>query len=168
MEVRSMSTFLPYFEGIRERTRRVVQRIPDDQMEWRAVAGKFSFGDLVRHLAAFERYVWAENIAGRESRYPGHARELADGAEAVHSYFNAMHVEALEIFRGVADEDLATRCITPAGASITKGKWLRAMVEHEVHHRGQIYLMLGLIGVATPPMFGLSSEQVRERSLPVG
>jgi uncharacterized damage-inducible protein DinB len=44
-------------------------------------------------------------------------------------------------------------------------KWLRAMVEHEIHHRGQIYLMLGMIGVPTPPLHGLTSEAVRERSV---
>jgi uncharacterized damage-inducible protein DinB len=43
-------------------------------------------------------------------------------------------------------------------------KWLRAMVEHEVHHRGQLYLMLGMVGVATPPIFGLTSEEVRDLS----
>jgi uncharacterized damage-inducible protein DinB len=45
-------------------------------------------------------------------------------------------------------------------------KWLRAMVEHEVHHRGQLYLMLGMIGARTPPPFGLTSEEVRSRSGP--
>lgn len=43
-------------------------------------------------------------------------------------------------------------------------KWLRAMIEHEAHHRGQLYLMLRLIGVSPPPLFGLTSEQVRARS----
>ena len=38
------------------------------------------------------------------------------------------------------------------------------MVEHEAHHRGQIYLMLGMLGVPTPPLYGLTEEQVRERS----
>jgi len=39
------------------------------------------------------------------------------------------------------------------------------MVEHEVHHRGQIYLMLNLLDVPTPPLFGLTSEEVRARSI---
>jgi len=39
--------------------------------------------------------------------------------------------------------------------------------EHEVHHRGQIYLMLGMLGIPTPPLYGLTSEEVRERSTPV-
>lgn len=44
----------------------------------------------------------------------------------------------------------------------------RVVVEHEVHHRGQLYLMLRLLGVETPPLYGLTSEEVRERSLPCG
>jgi uncharacterized damage-inducible protein DinB len=41
----------------------------------------------------------------------------------------------------------------------------RSMVEHEVHHRGQIYLYLGLLSVPTPPLYGLTSEEVRARSV---
>jgi uncharacterized damage-inducible protein DinB len=37
------------------------------------------------------------------------------------------------------------------------------MIEHEAHHRGQLYLMLRLTGVSTPPVFGLTSEEVRAR-----
>ena len=44
-------------------------------------------------------------------------------------------------------------------------KWLRAMVEHEVHHRGQIYMILSLLGIPTPPLYGLTSEEVRARSV---
>jgi uncharacterized damage-inducible protein DinB len=38
------------------------------------------------------------------------------------------------------------------------------MVEHEIHHRGQIYLYLSMLNVATPPLYGLTSEQLRERA----
>ncbi|HEX2189329.1 MAG TPA: DinB family protein [Longimicrobiaceae bacterium] len=164
MEIQSMERFLEYYEGIRQRTRRVVERIPDDRMEWRHAPGRFSFGDLVRHLAAMERYMFAENVAGRPSSYPGHGPELAAGPEAVRRYFEEMHAESVEVFRGLADEELRRRCVTPAGVSMAVWKWLRAMVEHEVHHRGQLYLMLGMVGASAPPIFGLTSEEVRERS----
>jgi uncharacterized damage-inducible protein DinB len=54
--------------------------------------------------------------------------------------------------------------MTPGGATITVWKWLRAMVEHEIHHRGQLYLYLSLLEVQTPPIYGLTSEEVMERS----
>jgi uncharacterized damage-inducible protein DinB len=38
------------------------------------------------------------------------------------------------------------------------------MIEHEIHHRGQIYLYLSMSNVKTPPLYGLTSEEVRARS----
>jgi uncharacterized damage-inducible protein DinB len=75
-----------------------------------------------------------------------------------------MHLEARAIFASLTQEQLEGKCITPAGAPITTWKWLRAMFEHEAHHRGQIYLMLALRGVTTPPLFGLTSEEVAARA----
>lgn len=166
MEIQSMATFLPYLDRVRWRTDRVVERIPDERMEWRPGQGRFSFGGLLRHLAGVERWTFAENAAGRPSRYPGHGRELADGPAAVRAYYGRLRNESLDIYRRLSDADLARPCTTPAGADLPTWKWLRAMVEHEVHHRGQLYLMLSLVGVAAPPMFGLTAEEVLERSQP--
>jgi uncharacterized damage-inducible protein DinB len=89
---------------------------------------------------------------------------LADGYEAVLAYSDRLHDEAKAIIGALSDADLERKCQTPAGVSITTWKWLRAMCEHEAHHRGQIYLMLGMLEVPTPPLFGLTSEEVRARS----
>jgi uncharacterized damage-inducible protein DinB len=158
--------FLAYVESVRGRTRRVAEIIPPDQLEWTHRAGAFTLGDIVRHIAATERYMFAETARGNPSRYPGHGRELADGHDAVMAYLDRTHAEAVEIFAAMTPEVLAGRCTTPAGASISTWKWLRAMVEHEIHHRGQLYLMLAMLGVRTPPLYGLTEEQVREHSLP--
>ena len=164
MEVTSVAPLLDYWEKVRGRTQRLVDLIPEDRVEWTWQPGKFTLGDLVRHLAAIERYMYAENAARRPSRYPGHGRELADGLPAVRAFLGRCHAETVEILRGLSDADLREKCVTPAGATLSVGKWLRLMVEHEVHHRGQIYMALGVLGVATPPIYGLTSEEVRERS----
>ncbi len=166
MEIRTIQSFLDYHEGIRGRTRRVIDCIPHDRLEWAHAPGRFTFGDLIRHLAAIERYMFAENVHGRPSRYPGHGEELASGWDEVITYLEDRHVEAMQLFAALTDEDLLRKCMTPAGSTITVWKWLRAMVEHEVHHRGQLYLMLGTLGVETPPLYGLTERQVRERSIP--
>ena len=166
MEIREAAAFFDYWEKVRGRTRRVVDCIPTERLEWTWQPGKFTLGDLVRHLAAIERYMYAENAQGKPSRYSGHGRELADGIDAVRDFFERAHAESMEIFRALTDADLLRKCQTPGGASISVGKWLRLMVEHEIHHRGQIYMALGMLGVQTPPIYGLTSEEVRERSVP--
>ncbi len=75
-----------------------------------------------------------------------------------------MHREAVDLLDGLSGQDLMRRCTTPGGASIRVWKWLRAMVEHEAHHRGQIYMMLSMLGITTPPLYGLTEEEVRAAS----
>ena len=164
MEIQTVSPFLDYWASFRARTRRVVTCIPPAHLEWSHRTGSFTLGDLVRHLATIERYMYAETVAGRPSRYPGCGRELADGYDAVLAYFDRLDGEARDIIGGLSDADLQRKCRTPAGTEITTWKWLRAMCEHEAHHRGQLYLMLTMLGVPTPPLFGLTSEEVRARS----
>jgi uncharacterized damage-inducible protein DinB len=164
MEIRSVQPFLGYWESLRGRTRRVVECIPPDRLEWTHRPGAFTLGDQVRHLATIERYMYAETVAGRPSCYPGCGRELADGYEAVVAYFDRLDAEAKAIIGALSDADLERKCRTPAGTPITTWKWLRAMAEHEAHHRGQIYLMLNMLEVPTPPLYGLTSEEVLARA----
>jgi uncharacterized damage-inducible protein DinB len=165
MEIHSIGPFLNYWESVRERTRRVAQRIPPDEIEWSHAPGRFTLGDLVRHLAAIERWMYAETVKGRPSMYAGCKADLADGYEAVINYLDERHTESVEIFRTLSDADLKAKCMTPAGTQITTWKWLRAMVEHEAHHRGQLYMMLGILGVDTPPLYGLTEEEVRAKAV---
>ena len=159
------AALLDYLERVHERTRRVVRLIPRDDVEWAPAPGWFTFGGLVRHLAGIERWMFAENAQGRPSRYPGHAVGLAEGMNAVLAYYDTLHTESATIFASLDDAALARKVTTPAGVAITVWKWLRAMTEHEAHHRGQLYLMLAMRGVATPPLYGLTSEEVLARSV---
>jgi uncharacterized damage-inducible protein DinB len=163
MEILTIQPFLQYFSNSRERTLRVARCIPPDKIDWTYAAGKFTLGDLLRHLAVTERYMWAENVQNHPSGYTTHGKELADGLENIFALMERLHAEAMEIFSKLTDEDLRRKCTTPGDTKITTWKWLRAMTEHEAHHRGQIYLYLSILGVETPPIFGLTSEQVRAR-----
>ena len=168
MQIQNLDVFLDYLDKVHQRTMRVARCIPPDKLDWTFREGKFTLGDLLRHMAAIERYMFAETITGKPSRYDGCGKELADGFENVIMFMERMHRETVEIISRLSAEDLHCKCATPDGASLTVWKWLRAMVEHEVHHRGQIYLHLAMLGVPTPPLYGLTSEQVRERSVHAG
>jgi uncharacterized damage-inducible protein DinB len=159
-----IAEFLRYLPNVHERTRRVVLLIPPADIEWAPKAGWFSLGGLVRHLAGIERWMYGETVHGRPSRYPGHGRELADGFDATLEYYDRLHAESMESFSRLTDARMIERCPTPAGTTITVWKWLRAHLEHEAHHRGQLYLMLAERGVTTPPLYGLTAEEVQARS----
>jgi uncharacterized damage-inducible protein DinB len=160
MEISRIEPFLEYYEKVRHRTRRLLDLVPDDRWEDSPVPGKFSFGDLVRHLAAIERFMYAENVQGKPSLYRGCGKDLAEGKDAIYGFFDRCHIESMAIFASLTPEALQTKCNTPAGTPITVWKWLRLLPEHEIHHRGQLYLYLAMAGVSTPPLYGMTSEQV--------
>lgn len=164
MEITSLKSFLDYYDRIRERTYRLIKTVPPEHLDFSYKQGKFTIGDQIRHIATIERYMFAETIAGRKSAYQGCGKELADGYENTIRYFNDLHIESIEIFNELSDEDLQLKCITPANMEITVWKWLRAMVEHEIHHRAQLYIYLNMLDVKTPPLFGLTAEEVQKSS----
>src|ERR1700756_5004788 len=97
MEIRSIQPFLQYFGNVRERTLRVARCIPPDKIDWTCAPGKFTLGDLLRHLAVAERYMWAETIHNRPSRYTTHGKELAETCEDVLAFLAKMHAESLPL-----------------------------------------------------------------------
>ena len=163
MEIRSIQPFLEYFGNLRGRTMRVARCVPANKIDWSYAPGRFTLGDLLRHIAVTERYLFAENIRGGTSRYVSHGKELADGLDTVLFFMERLHQESMEIFSRLSDGDLEGKSRNLSGTDMAVWKWLRAMTEHEIHHRGQIYLYLGILGVPTPPLYGLTSEEVRAR-----
>lgn len=164
MKIDNVNEFISYYSKIKKRTQRLLAVIPEDKLEWTFREGKFTIGDQIRHIANLERYMFAENVQFKQSSYAGCGIEYANGLENVIAYYNEMYAQSLQIFEKLSEEDLYKKCRTPGNAEISVWKWLRAMVEHEVHHRAQIYLYLSILELDTPPMYGLSSEQVIENS----
>ena len=164
MEILTIQPFLQYFTNLRERTMRVARCIPPGKIDWTYAPGKFTLGDLLRHIAVAERYMWAETLQNQPSRFTTQGKELADGLEKTLAFMERLHAESMEIFSRLSDADLQRKCQTPDSAPITTWKWLRLMVEHEIHHRGQIYLYLGILDIPAPALYGLTSEQVRAHS----
>lgn len=160
MEILRIEPFLRALKRQRARTLRVYSCVPPEQIEWRPAAGRFSFGDLLRHIAGVERFVYAEVALGRPSRYPGHRPALAEGLDATLAYADRLHHDTLDALATLTPDALQLKVSSPTGAPVRVASWLRLMPEHEAHHRGQVYLMLGLLGIETPPLFGLTSEDL--------
>lgn len=160
-----MRNFLSYFEKIRTRTENLVALIPKDKMDWSYLPGKFTFSDQLRHIACMERAVFAETILGNKPKYFGCGKDLADGYDEVMEFFKQKHMETMAILSQLSDDDLLRKCLTPGNVPISIYKWLGIMAEHEIHHRGQLYLYLNMLGIQTPPMYGLNSEEVIQISL---
>lgn len=162
MEINTINSFITYYEKIREGTNRIIQNIPEDKMDWTYKTGKFTIGDLIRHIAAIERNLFAEVILGNKVNYTGCGKELAEHYTDIIHYLNKMHSESMKIFSALNDADLIRKIKSANGSETSISNFLRALIVHEIHHRGALCIYLNLIDIKTPPVLGLTAEQIIE------
>jgi uncharacterized damage-inducible protein DinB len=164
MEFSKITSFMKYYGSVRDITNNVISVIPKDKMDWTYHPGKFSIADLLRHIAAIERNLFAERIQGRPSCYTGCGKELADGYEEILHYFHAMHEQSMQIFSSLTDHDLSRKITVLNGRETSISNFFRALVIHETHHRAALIIYLNMLNVKTPPVLGLTEEQVVQLS----
>src|SRR5271155_5014601 len=105
-----------------------------------------------------------EQVRGRTMNLAGCSPELADGREAILTYMETMHAESMAIFHAFTEAQWNGKGKSPDGHEITVWKLLRAMLEHEIHHRGQMYVYLGILNVKVPSLFGTNEAELRNLS----
>ncbi len=171
MEAQSVSEFIKYWRGFRGRTRRTLAAFPGDAGPWCPAEGAFCVADLARHLGRTERDFFVARVCGVPPRVAvGSEAALGKGTgtdlAGALAELDALHEESCGMLMELEDRQgpdaLRRRITTPVGAEITAWKWLRALCEHEAHHRGQLSLYLRMLGVEPPPIFGHKAEAVGE------
>lgn len=164
MEIKTIESFLSYLERTRQATKRVIQAIPPEKFDFTYMPGKFTIADLVRHIAAIECYVFANIAVGKAPAYKGCGKELADGYEAIMQYFDDRHEESIAMFKSLTDADLSKKINALNGAEMELGNFLRALLMHEIHHRGAICIYINLMGLESPSILGFKEKDVIEAS----
>jgi hypothetical protein len=79
MEITTTREFFDYYEKVRQRTLKVIACIPQEKFDWRYAEDKFSFADVIRHLAAIERYMYGENVQLKPAAIPATAKSWPMG-----------------------------------------------------------------------------------------
>jgi uncharacterized damage-inducible protein DinB len=164
MENNTIDSFLSSYKRAREITKRVIGVIPHDKLDWSYKPGKFTIADLIRHIAAIERNVFAQVLSGNPPTYTGCGKDLADGFDNIMIYFNEMHEQSIEMITSLRRQDLTRKIKSLDGKEVELENFLRALLTHEIHHRAALCIYLNLLGVNTPPILGFSEEQVIQLS----
>ncbi len=158
--IQSVENFIRYFDGIHQRTLNFAQAIPPDKIDWSPQEDEFSYGDILRHLAAIEKITVSAGVDGQWESYPGHGRNLAGSLDEVVGYIETIHTEAMDRLRALPDEQLNQPRPSITGRPLKAWRLLMAVVEHEIHHRSQIASYLAFMGIEAPQIYGLEVDDV--------
>lgn len=146
-------------------TRRVLERVPGDQLSWRPHPKSMSLGQLALHVATSPGFIteWAlEDVrqggVGSAPPQPASVAEILsahdDGVKKARAALSTI---------GDAGMERMWQLKTPEGApvfSMPKGALIRSVaLNHTYHHRGQLSVYLRLLNVPVPSIYGPSADE---------
>ncbi|MDM1296560.1 DinB family protein [Sphingobacterium sp. N143] len=145
-------------------TKRILDRIPDEKLDWRPHEKSMSLGELAAHVV--ELHNWVSKAIPKEvfdfkvdyqplkvSSVAELKRVLSDGVEA-----NKVAIESL------SDEDWFKDWVLKSGdyeiSRLPRAGAIRFIINnHIVHHRGQLTVYLRLLDIAVPGLYGPSADE---------
>ncbi len=158
MMFRTMSDFNTTYHYLTTMTRSVFECLTDDNIGQSITDGHRTLGSVAWHIVV----TVPEMLAGigmgvssvdHEAPPPATAEGIIDG-------YRRVVAEVSEAVEGKwGDEELLEE-IEMYGEKLPRGKWLESFVAHEVHHRGQLTVLLRQAGVGNlPGVYGPSLEE---------
>jgi len=136
-------------------TLKVIKAMTNDKLDQSIVEGHNTLGWLAWHL------VGAAGAFGHFAglQIPGPSREQAaptEVKEIIEAYERAIDAYKKEAEK-LTDEALLEEVTGFAGPT-ARGKLLRALIDHQTHHRGQITVLLRQAGLTVPGVMGPTKE----------
>ena len=165
---RISASLLPEFDHEMATTRKTLERVPEDKFDWAPHPKSMTLGHLASHLAEMPGFA----VAGLKQD----SLDLAPvGGPAYEQFDGKTRAQVLERF----DKNVAAArgAIAEAGDQEYMKSWslLRAgqtlltlpkvavvrsfMLNHTIHHRGQLSVYLRLNNVPVPSIYGPSADE---------
>lgn len=155
---------LPEFDHEMSNTRRALERVPDGKLGWKPHTKSMSMGGLATHLATISH--WTEAILSADSFDVATAPPTPDlkSRDEVLKTFDASVATARKAIAGASDADLMKPWSLVAGGktvfTMPRIAVLRSFImNHGIHHRGQLTVYLRLNDISVPSIYGPSADE---------
>jgi uncharacterized damage-inducible protein DinB len=140
-----------HWEQIRTDLLTGLESFSDEQLAFRpAPQYERSVGDIARHIASAEDYWFQQVISGQP-----HARFAPvqyPSVAAIKSVLTEVHQKTLAYLDTLTIADLERRVALPSGNEHSLYWIIWHVIDHECHHRGELYLCLGMLGIEGPDL----------------
>ncbi len=154
---RKMDDFHKSYETLTEGTLKIFRAIDADAMCQNVAAGHRTLRGMAWHIVITVPEMMNQVGLGLSSidektLPPGAPAELTSGYEKVTG-------ELVAALRAKWDDDDLTRTDKLYGEVWERGKTLKILMDHEIHHRGQMTVLMRQAGLAVPGIYGPSKEE---------
>jgi uncharacterized damage-inducible protein DinB len=152
----SVSTFLQAWEKEAKSTQRILDALTDDSLNQLVAAQDRTLGRIAWHLVTTIPEMMARTGLILESINED-APLLNTAEEILHNYREVSNSFVTAIRNQWNDQTLLEER-DMYGETWTNGYTLSALIDHQIHHRGQITILMRQAGLKVPGIYGPSRE----------
>lgn len=132
---------------VREGLLETIDRFTDRDLLFVALKNGYSVGEIIQHIAHEEygeiQYGLTFKLDEFPAKFPEEEYGTIDSSKAL---LARVHNETTEYLRSIDDSDLAREFEAQWGERRPLVDFIVHVMEHEIHHRGELSLILGLLG----------------------
>ena len=159
-----VDALLAEFDHEMTTTRKLLERVPEDRLAWKPHVKSYSLGELAQHVANLLQ--WGHLTLERSeldlALFP--RGEVLGSRAAIVALFEGHATEARRALVGKTDGEMLAPWTLKRGDEtvFTMPKatvWRMFVMNHIVHHRGQLSVYLRQQDVPLPSMYGPSADE---------
>jgi uncharacterized damage-inducible protein DinB len=159
----TVQDLLQELEQEAQATRRVLERVPDDRLDWKPHQKSMTLGELAMHVANLPGAIAQVSTRDFDVKTVIPRPGASSTAELLVVLEDSLE-RAKTLLVGMADAGLTSPWRMVNGdqviMSITRGELLRSvMLNHWYHHRGQLTVYLRQTGALVPAVYGDSADE---------
>ncbi|MBI3939922.1 MAG: DinB family protein [Acidobacteria bacterium] len=157
---------LPEYDQEMKTTRKLLQRVPENELGWKPHEKSMTFGRLAGHLVELPAFASAilDNNFWDVAQSADHPRmEFKSQADLLATFDSGVAATRAKI-DSKTDADLTSPWSLKKGGqtmfTLPKAAVLRTfLLNHSVHHRGQLSVYLRLKNIPVPSIYGPSADE---------
>jgi len=162
--MRIAEAILPEFDREMATTRKMLERFPEEKVEWRPHETCMTLGRLAGHVAELAGWTIPTLTQDKLELDPNYIPAVVKSRAEALKQFDDMVKTARAVIAGANDETFMKPWTFVAGGktifTMPKFAVYRSFVmNHMVHHRGQLAAFYRIAGVPVPSLYGPSKDE---------
>ncbi|MUT65638.1 DinB family protein [Paenibacillus sp. NEAU-GSW1] len=150
----TINSFIEDYSRELTTTAKVLEALTDASLAQEVAPGFRTLGFLAWHVA-----LSAGMLRETGLKFQGPPSERPDSAPAIVQAYRSTAQSVMDAVKAELTDEKMQESVTALGRPWTYGSLLAMYVKHEIHHRGQLTILMRQAGLAVPGVYGPSKEE---------
>jgi uncharacterized damage-inducible protein DinB len=138
---------ITHWENVRAGLLATIDKFNVEDLDFKPFPASWTVRQIMLHIAQEENGEFNVGLTQTVREFiPEYPPKQYPSLELIKDLLASIHTPIMHYIEELKDADLDREILTPWGARLRQIEMLDHIIEHEIHHRGELSLILGMLG----------------------